>query len=229
MRRDTALQKRRINAKRMESRGGLNVSYPAGASNDISVLRDSDGELQTEPSSIARALTQHWQLVFNQKATDANLRKTWLGSTRNRLAASMMDLRPTMEDVEKVFKRLHESAAGPDGIPSTLYSHLAHIAPTIFLDVVHAMLDGSADLVEAFNHAFPCCIPKSAEGITYQQWSPCAHGWRDSPNLYCRCLQPHYCSNLKYCTGAVCRLAHLRHAKWFRTRQKHDEQFDRHR
>ena len=49
---------------------------PAGTSNDISVLRDSDGELQTEPSSIARALTQHWQHVFNQKATDANLRKT---------------------------------------------------------------------------------------------------------------------------------------------------------
>jgi hypothetical protein len=28
------------------------------------------------------------------------------------------------------------------------------------------MLEGSADLGEAFNHAFLCCIPKSADGIT---------------------------------------------------------------
>ena len=68
-----------------------------------------------------------------------------------------------MDDVKKVFKHLHESSAGPDGIPSSMYAQLTSIAPGIFLRVVQAMLDGTAELEETFNHAFLCCIPKAAD------------------------------------------------------------------
>jgi len=48
---------------------------PAGACSEVSVLKDHDGLLQTEPANIAQALTLHWQQVFNEKATGSKLRE----------------------------------------------------------------------------------------------------------------------------------------------------------
>ena len=105
---------------------------PAGTGSEVSILKDEDGHLVTDPEQIAKNLTEHWQQVFNRKTTDPQLREQWMHRMKDRLATDTATLRPTIEDAEKVFKHLHESAAGPDGISSCMYSHLRGVAPAIF-------------------------------------------------------------------------------------------------
>ena len=141
----------------------LKQLLPAGPKAEILIVKDGQGAYHTEAASIAAVLTGHWQTVFDQKLTDNKLRGVWLEHVKNKLKTNLAELRPTSDDVDIVFKRLRDSAAGPDGISSSLYAPLKNLAPAIFLRVVNGMLDGQTTFDEAFNHAFLCCIPKSSD------------------------------------------------------------------
>jgi hypothetical protein len=141
----------------------LKKLIPAGPKAEIMIIKDKQGKYHTEASKIAALLSEHWQDVFDRKPTDKKLREMWLEQVKSRLKTSLAELRPTSEDVEKVFKHLRESAAGPDGISSGMYMPLRNLAPEVFLRVVNGMLDGQTTFDDAFNHAFLCCIPKSSD------------------------------------------------------------------
>ena len=143
----------------------LKKLIPAGPKTEIVIIKDNHGNYHNEAKEIAEILTLHWQTVFDQKPTDADLRKTWLSHVTDRLKTTVSELRPTGKDVEKVFKNLRESAAGPDGISSMIYAALGKLAPGIFLRIVTEMLDGTATFDDAFNQAFLCCIPKTADEV----------------------------------------------------------------
>ena len=135
---------------------------PAGASNDISIIKDEAGSYFSDPANIARILTEHWQATFDSKPTNSTLRNGWLERVRNRFKIRLTELRPTSEDVEKVFLGLHDSAAGPDGIPTGVYMQLKEVAPDIFLQLVRDLIDGNISLDDDFNQAILCCIPKGS-------------------------------------------------------------------
>ena len=141
----------------------LKQLLPAGPKAEIGIIKDTQGNYHTEASEIAAVLSGHWQTVFDEKPTDCELRRSWLEHVRNRLKTNLAKLRPTTDDVDKVFKHLRDSAAGPDGISSGMYAPLRNLAPAIFLRVVNGMFDGQTTFDEAFNHAFLCCIPKSSD------------------------------------------------------------------
>ena len=178
---------------------------PAGASNEVAVLKDSEGSYHTDSAAIANLLSQHWQQVFDQKTTNPRLRATWLERVRGRLATDLVDLRPTIGDVGKVFKHLHESAPGPDGISTGLFAKLKHLGPDIFLRVAHSMLDDETDLGDGFNQAFLCCIPKSADETTCNGHAVFTAGSTrpisivDAAN---RILAAIFCASLERCVSA---------------------------
>eukprot|EP00973_Karenia_brevis_P000876 120894-Karenia_brevis.AAC.1 len=88
------------------------------------MMKDDNGLYHSNPEDMAAILKNHWQQVFDQKRTDPCLRASWLRGVANRLHSTMEQLRPTMADVNAVFDHLHESAPGPDGIPSSLFAKL---------------------------------------------------------------------------------------------------------
>ena len=110
----------------------LKKLLPAGTNNELSIVKDTNGQLFTDNVNIARILTEHWQATFDTKATNVELRSKWLERIRYRLQVQLKDLRPTDDDIEKVLKGLHDSAAGPDGISTGIYMHLKTLAPSIF-------------------------------------------------------------------------------------------------
>ena len=135
---------------------------PAGTTNEISIIKDSTGQRFTNSADIARVLTEHWQSTFDVKPTNRHLREQWLERVRDRFKVGLDDLRPTDTDVEKVFANLHDSAAGPDGIPTGIYMHIKGMVTSIFKQLVCDIIDGTAELNEEFNFAFLCCIPKAS-------------------------------------------------------------------
>ena len=82
------------------------------------------------------------------------------------LKTNLQDLRPTEDDVRKLFDKLHDPAPGPDGIPTEVYMKLKRIAMDVFRALAIDMIDGSITLGDSFNAAFVACIPKAAESTS---------------------------------------------------------------
>ena len=143
--------------------GRLKRLLPAGPSNDISIIKDANGQLFTESADIARILTTHSQTTFDAKDTNDQVRSRWLDRVRQRYAITLSELLPTTDDVAKVFANLHDSAAGPDGIPMGIYKQLLNISPALFRRLVSDIINGVVAPGADFNHAILCRIPKSAD------------------------------------------------------------------
>ena len=57
--------------------------FAPGGSANIAAMRDKNGELHTDPAGMATCLREHWQQVFDAKATDGRLRRDWLLDASN--------------------------------------------------------------------------------------------------------------------------------------------------
>ena len=115
-----------------------------GGSGQLHALRDDlTGQVTTDPQTIGKMLTKYWQNVFEEKATNATLRKDWLENLRARLSITVDDLRPTREDVDFVLSHLPHSAPGPDGIPFAALRSIKHLLAPILWDVVQGMISGT--------------------------------------------------------------------------------------
>ena len=128
---------------------------------ELSAVKDpQDGLIKTGGADIAIALTRHWQDVFEHRRTDQHLRSDWLSEWSNTQRVPLDSLYPTVEDVLLVLQHLPSSASGPDGIPFVVYSKFKEILASVFLELAHGMLSGSAVPPSDFNYAFLLCLPK---------------------------------------------------------------------
>ena len=137
-----------------------------GGSIDVAAIKDSDGNVYTDPAGIATVLHTHSQSVFDMKDTDAELRAKWLRDFPPLFAGTIDDLKPTLGDVETVLKQLPTSACGLDGIPFQAYGGVRKLAARVIKAVVDSMLSGTADIPNDFNWAILICIGKSSSEFT---------------------------------------------------------------
>jgi hypothetical protein len=140
-----------------------------GSGGQIHAIKDpATGNSATEPSEIARVLTEHWQNTFNGRSTNAELRKQWLDRLANKLNVTASQLLPTKSEIETVLDQLPASSPGPDGIPFEAYKKLKHIVINIFYKITRGMMDGTDIPPEDFNQAILICIPKTEGELTPQ-------------------------------------------------------------
>ena len=135
-----------------------------GSPNKIESIREeATAEVVSDPTRIGKVLTEYWQRVFDDKPTNASLRREWLDRFRKRLKRtfSVGELRPTMEDVISVLSSLPTSAPGPDGVPFSAFKGMKTLLAPILFDVIQEMIEGTHGPDELFNRAYLICLPKT--------------------------------------------------------------------
>ncbi|CAK0880235.1 unnamed protein product, partial [Prorocentrum cordatum] len=132
----------------------------SGPTNSFHAVRDPQGEIIADPAGIAWVLSLHWQRTFGAQATDGALRERWIGRWRGILLTRLLDLAPTIEDVNAVLADLSASAPGPDGAPFAAFSIARAVIAPLLYDIVHGALRGIASPPDDFDLGFLICLPK---------------------------------------------------------------------
>ena len=71
---------------------------------EIVAVKTSNGEVVADAADMASALNEHWQQIFESKATDGNLRRQCLDKIRGKLKVTKETLTPTRALVEHAIR-----------------------------------------------------------------------------------------------------------------------------
>ena len=165
-----------------------------GSTGAIKAMRDTAGEVHTEPQAMVGTLQQHWEEVFTKKEVDEGMLERWLsemypkgaGNPRKRDAHGRTGWRfglppendgrwqITKKDVARATKMSKDSAPGPDGLPHKVWKELGEFGTDILFEAMGELQDeGGLEILNTayggkhqFNESIMACLPKSVSGNT---------------------------------------------------------------
>ena len=149
-----------------------------GNTGSLKAVQLPNGEITTDPATIAHALTDHWQKVFRRSELDPHLMDSWLHDSlpqeEQLPPMTEEEWKLTREDVAATVLGSGNTMAGPDRLPYEAWRQLGDIAVDVLFAAGQAMQqpDFSEQVREAYDlqpqqpHPFNLgtlvCLPKKA-------------------------------------------------------------------
>ena len=103
-----------------------------GTTASLSVMRDKNHNLTSDPAEMAAILNEHWGSVFSRKDIARHKIASWLVDVPSFPASSDARWKLNREHVATAGKVARESAPGPDGIPYRAWKALGDLAWIVF-------------------------------------------------------------------------------------------------
>jgi len=153
----------------------------------INCIKDQEGRFHTTAADMARALCEHWKLVFSESQCDVERLTLWMdalfergedGNWKTGMAPPCsMAWKIQRHHLVKAIKHAKSTMPGPDGIPSVAFRSLGDFGVDVLWEVLSLLQkDDALEVLTAFfstldpsearsfNESILCLLPKKVSG-----------------------------------------------------------------
>ena len=148
-----------------------------GGRRQLQAIKTSDGNVVTDPKTMAQALKQHWEPTFTAAPINEALLRIWLRELQQHPSFTPLDglesnWQIQRSDVAWAIKHAKTSSPGPDGLSAAHWRAMGKTAEDVILAAAASLSQENASqeiqtayrdadsVSNLFNRSILCCIPK---------------------------------------------------------------------